>query len=289
VPSAEPARLAFSIRPWFHETVWFGIVLALIAAALVFAGYRYQQRRHRAQREVLEALVQQRTEALAAVNEQLREVSQTDPLTGLRNRRYMANQIPADLAFYDRELERGNHRGEVMMFALVDVDYFKSINDTYGHHAGDLVLQQIAQVLSSLVRTGDYVVRWGGEEFLLVFRPMAPDNLAIVGERLRSAVANHRFDIDTGEPLRLSCSVGLSEYPLFRDDRGTPSWETMVELADQAMYYVKTHGRDGWAAFRPTETTQLSTLLRELQAGPDPLLADGQLQLLGTKEAQVPA
>jgi diguanylate cyclase (GGDEF)-like protein len=282
VPSAEPAQLAFSISPRFHETVWFRLVLVLLAVAVAFAGYRYQLRRHRIQRDALEALVQQRTEALAAANEQLREVSLTDPLTGLRNRRHMASQLPADLAYYDRELESGNHHGEVMMFALVDVDFFKSINDRFGHRAGDLVLQQFAAVLSALVRTGDYVVRWGGEEFLLVFRPMPPDNLPVVGERLRAAVAAHPFDIGTGEPLHLTCSVGLSEYPLFRDDRGTPSWETMVELADQAMYYVKSHGRDGWAAFRPTATTRLSTLLQDLQAGPDPLLEAGRLQLLGT-------
>ena len=285
VASAAAAQLPFSIRPRFHETALFYALSALLLASLVYAGYRLQQYRYRGQQRVLEGLIQQRTEALEIANHRLEEASQTDPLTGLRNRRYMANQIPADLAYYDRQIQQGAHAGEVMLFALVDIDHFKAVNDAYGHKAGDRVLQQFAQVLGGLVRNGDYVVRWGGEEFLLVFRPMPTRNLAVIGERVRSAVASREFDIGTDHPLRLTCSTGLSEYPLFRDHRVQLGWETMVELADQALYYVKTHGRDGWAAFRPTERTDLVTLLQELQNGPDPLLAQGKLQLMGSMVA----
>ena len=280
--SARPAKLPFSIRPRFHETTLFLVLSALMLASIVYAGYRLQRHRHRLQRGLLEGLIQQRTEALEVANHRLEEASQTDPLTALRNRRYMANQIPADLAYYDRQIQQGAHQGEVMMFALVDIDHFKAVNDTYGHAAGDRVLQQFAQVLGGLVRNGDYVVRWGGEEFLLVFRPMSTRNLAVIGERVREAVASREFDIGAATPLRLTCSTGLAEYPLFRDDRMQLGWETMVELADQALYYVKARGRDGWAAFRPTDLTDLATLLQELQAGPEALIARGRLQLLGS-------
>src|SRR5699024_8537662 len=123
----------------------------------------------------LEALVRQRTAALELshqqleqANERLEQASLTDPLTGLRNRRHISAQLPADLAFYDRRLALGEIADEVLVFALLDVDHFKAINDEYGHRAGDLVLQQVAQALTGMVRTGDYVARWGGEEFLLV-------------------------------------------------------------------------------------------------------------------------
>lgn len=281
-----PARLAFSIQPRFHETALFYALGTLLLATVVFAGYRLQQHRYRLRQDALEALVQQRTEALEIANHRLEEASQTDPLTGLRNRRYMANQIPQDLAYYDRQMDHGFHSGEVMMFALVDIDHFKSINDTHGHRAGDRVLQQFAQILSGLVRTGDYVVRWGGEEFLLVFRPMPTRNLQVIGDRIRAAVNEARFDIGTDTPLRLTASVGVSEYPLFRDHRVQLGWETMVELADQALYWVKSHGRDGWAAFRPTQSTDLVTLLQDLQEGPDRLLAARRLQLLGSRVTQ---
>jgi len=283
VPTLEPGRLAFSIQPRFHETPLFLALLGLLLATLVYAGYRLQQHRYRTRQVELETLIQQRTEALEIANHRLEEASQTDPLTGLRNRRYMANQIPTDLAYYDRQLQQGGHQDEIMVFALVDIDHFKAVNDTYGHKAGDRVLQQFAQVLGALVRSGDYVVRWGGEEFLIVFRPMPMRNLTIIGNRIRDAVANHSFDIGTDAPLRITCSAGLSEYPLFRDHRTQLGWETMVELADQALYYVKTHGRDGWAAFRPTARTDLLTLLQELQNGPEAMMEQGRLQLMGSK------
>lgn len=283
VPSPAAAQFGFSIQPRFHETGWFAGLLAVLLAALVYAGFRYQKHRHKLQRHALEALVQQRTEALEAANHQLKEASQTDPLTGLRNRRYVGNQIPGDLAYYDRQLEDGGHRGEVLVFALVDIDHFKQVNDRHGHKAGDQVLQQFAQVLNGLVRSGDYVVRWGGEEFLLVFRSMPTRNLTMIGERLCSAVGAHAFDIGNGQTLRLTCSVGLSEYPLFRGKHAAFNWETMVDLADHALYYVKSHGRDGWAAFRPTPDTDLSTLLQDLQSGPRVLLEQGRLQLVGSK------
>ncbi|MFP7722094.1 diguanylate cyclase domain-containing protein [Lysobacter sp. A3-1-A15] len=280
--SQAPARLSFSIEPKVYETRAFAIAVALLALALLGLGVHHLQGRHRRQRRALEEVVQQRTEALAAANERLREASQTDPLTGLRNRRYMASQIPADLAYYDRQIRQGPDQGKVMVFALVDIDHFKAVNDTHGHRAGDLVLQQFAGILRALVRSGDYVVRWGGEEFLLVFRPMPASHVPQLGERLRAAVAEHTFDLGNGQSQQLTCSVGLAEYPLFVGRRGVGSWETLVEMADQALYFVKTRGRDGWAAFRPTDTTPEEDLLQALQAGPEVLLAEGRLALVGS-------
>ncbi len=159
--SDAPAQLGFRIQPSFHETGLFRLLLAVLAASIVYAGFVQQRGAHRRQREALEQLVRQRTEALEVANLRLEDASQTDPLTGLRNRRYLANQIPADIAFYDRETLRRGSPGEVMVFALIDIDHFKAVNDTHGHQAGDRVLQQFAAVLGQLVRTGDYIARWG--------------------------------------------------------------------------------------------------------------------------------
>lgn len=276
-----PAQIGFTVPPYFHETTLFRLLLAGLVTSLVYAGYRYQRGAWLRQRDALEQLVRQRTEALQVANLRLEEASQTDPLTGLRNRRYLANQIPADIAFYEREVLR-REPDEVMLFALVDVDHFKAINDQYGHQTGDRVLQQFAQVLSSLVRTGDYIARWGGEEFLVVFRPMPGRHLPVLGERIRSAVAEHRFEVGLPEPLRLTCSIGLVECPLFREGRGSLSWEQMVELADRALYHVKGHGRNGWAAFRPAPGTSAETLLEVLRGDPAQWLASGRIQLLAS-------
>jgi len=280
--SVRIAQLPISLQPHFHETRLFLVLAFLLLGLAAFGGYRYLLHRHRQQRKSLEALVQQRTRALEVANRQLEEASHTDLLTGLRNRRYMASQMPADMAYFDRQIQQGVHLGEEMVFALVDIDHFKSVNDTHGHKAGDLILQQFAQVLGGLVRTGDYVVRWGGEEFLLVFRPMPTRDLNAIGERLRTLLCSNAFDTGTGARVRLTASSGMSEYPFFPGQPIQPSWETMIELADQALYYVKSHGRNGWAAFRPTETSDVATLAQELAQDPDTMLATGRVQLVSS-------
>lgn len=286
--STSPAQLGFRIQPRFQETPLFYLLLAALLGSVVYAGYRLQLSSHRRQRQALELLVGQRTETLEVANLRLEEASQTDPLTGLRNRRYLATQIPADIAFYDREAVRRGTPGEVMVFALVDIDHFKAVNDRHGHAAGDRVLQQFAQVLGQLVRTGDYVARWGGEEFLIVFRPMQNRNIPILGERIRDAIARHRFAVGTDEPLSLTCSVGLVECPLFRDARGNLGWEQVVELADRALYYVKNHGRNGWAAFRPRSGSDLPGLMQALADDPARQVALGRVQLLASATLTAP-
>lgn len=286
--SPAPAVLRFRIQPLFQETWLFRALLAALLAALLYAGYHYERQRHARQRAALEAQVQARTLELHAANARLEKVSQTDPLTGLRNRRYLANQIPADIAYYDRERKRTGDYEQVLVFALVDIDHFKRINDLHGHRAGDQALLQVGQVLASLARSSDYLARWGGEEFLLVFRPMPGRHLETIGARIRNAVATHAFDLGLEAPLHLTCSVGLSEYPLFRDAHHTLGWEQMVELADAALYWVKQHGRDGWAAFRPTAHTELSSLVRNLQQRSGNLLVSERLQLLTSKPGGAP-
>ncbi len=260
----------FSIAPSFRETPWFlvSVVAAIALLGVLIAAFVYRlQRQHYRQRSAeLEALVQQRTADLAEANERLHEASQTDPLTGLRNRRYLSTQIPKDLAFYMREIGVDATQPRVILFALVDIDHFKRINDTLGHAVGDRVLQQFSEVLQAQVRTGDYVARWGGEEFVLVFRPMPLSFLPVLGERLRSAVASFDFDVGGSTPLQVTCSIGLCQYPLIEGDTNSLEWEHLLELADRALYRIKREGRNGWGAYQAlpgTRVEQITALLRE--------------------------
>ena len=273
------AAVAFTIDARLHETVGFRGLLLLLLGAGAYLIYLVQRREHERKRQALQHLVEERTEALAIANRQLQEASQTDQLTGLRNRRYLAAQMPKDLAFYERELRRGSALGEVMVFAILDIDHFKSINDRYGHHVGDEVLRQVARALLGLVRTGDYVVRWGGEEFILVFRPTPPNLLPQLGERVRRAVAQHRFDLGPEKPSSITCSIGLVEHPLFRDTQGSLDWEQLLELADRALYYVKRNGRNGWAAYRPAPGVSVARVRELLQLGEAAFAASDELEL----------
>lgn len=287
--SKDHARMAFTIAPYFYETTWFRMLIAAALLGLIFAGHRYQLRHLHSQRTELERVVRQRTEELRVANKSLQEMSVTDQLTGLRNRRYLQAQLPADLAFYNRESLKSGGSDLVMVFAMADIDHFKRTNDVYGHHAGDRVLQQFSLVLQDQVRTGDYVVRWGGEEFLMVFRPMPRQESTKIAERIREAVETHEFKLEGDLTLSLTSSIGFVEYPLFRDQAGPLRWEDMVELADHALYYVKSRGRNGWAALRPTASTRIETVVDEVRLHLDALIEHGDIEIVFNLGEKVPS
>ncbi|MBD8525313.1 ligand-binding sensor domain-containing diguanylate cyclase [Pseudomarimonas arenosa] len=278
---SDAASLDFKIAPSFGETTGFKVLVVASLVLLSWLAYRIQRLRYQRQAKQLEALVQSRTADLAEANQRLHEASQTDPLTGLRNRRYLAAQLPKDLAFYGRELRRGIDLGRVLIFAVVDIDHFKRINDTHGHAAGDRVLQQFATVLLGQVRTGDYVARWGGEEFVLVFRPSQSEYLPLLGDRVRAAVAAFPFDIGQDKPLSVTCSIGLVEYPLFFDGQQSLGWEQLIELADRALYRVKHEGRNGWGAYRPAREVNIPRVLSLLKGDEQGLDSSGDLKFIG--------
>lgn len=279
-PLAGAARMTVVVPPHLHETPAFRGLVAVLAAGLVWLCYLALRSHYTRQRQVLERLVQERTRDLQAANARLKEISFTDPLTGLHNRRYLAQQLPIDLSFYARDSAYVEGR-TAMVIALLDVDHFKTINDTWGHAAGDRVLEQFGQLLGELKRGGDYVARWGGEEFLLVLRPQPRGSLARIGERLCACVAAHRFDLGNGVEHRLTVSAGLVECPLFAHHPHLLDWEQLVTLADRALYRVKTSGRNGWMACRPRPDAPLPDDLSPFQGNPRRLLDSGLLELVG--------
>lgn len=288
--AATPATLAFRIAPRIHETAWFRLLLALAVLTAFAGGWRLLLMLHRRQRDTLERLVHERTEALQEANQKLQETSFTDDLTQLRNRRYLSLHIPRDIAMYRRMARGMGPDTPGMLFVLIDVDRFKAINDSAGHHVGDAVLVQMAQLLQRETRESDYVVRWGGEEFLLVLRAIPRRQLAATAERLRAAIAAHAFDLGRDHDGHVTCSLGLVEFPLLADPEGRIGWEQLLILADRALYWVKKHGRDGWAAYRPTAMATLDELLAAVHGPSGEMAQCACLQLLhGTHESAAAA
>lgn len=279
-PLAGSAQLEVALPPHLHETRVFRLLGGLLAVGLFWLAYLGLRHRYARQRMVLEQLVQERTRDLQAANARLKEISFTDPLTGLHNRRYLTQQIPIDLSFYQRDAAYREGR-DALVIALLDVDHFKVINDTWGHAAGDRVLEQLGQVLGELKRSGDYVARWGGEEFLLVLRPLPRGSLAAIGERLRARIGAHRFDLGNGAEHRLTVSIGLVECPLFPAHPDLLGWEQLVTLADRAMYAVKHSGRNGWMAYRPLPHATLPEDVSAYRDNARQLLDSGLLTLFG--------
>ena len=238
--SPHELRIPVVVPPAFYETLPFRIALALAVAALVYLIYRLRVRRLHARSEALERVVAARTEELRVAYARIEEASLTDALTGLRNRRYLEQTIGADLAMAART------EGEDLIFLLVDLDHFKSVNDTYGHEAGDAVLVQIAQILRANFRTSDAIVRWGGEEFLVVVRFVDRARGGELAEKLRAAVEAHRFALPDGRTIAHTCSIGVAAWPFSRNVPDAMTWHQVVGVADAALYQVKESGRNGW-------------------------------------------
>lgn len=168
---------------------------------------------------------------LRAMGDRFREMSITDYLTGLFNRRHFMETALNEL----RRSQRYKHSMALMM---IDLDHFKKINDTHGHQVGDQVLCEFAKVLRATFRTTDVLARYGGEEFIAVFPQATAEEARMAGEKLRARVKETSVaSIPAGE---WSCSIGIAAFPKQEVD----SVEALIALADQALYEAKKNGRD---------------------------------------------
>jgi diguanylate cyclase (GGDEF)-like protein len=172
------------------------------------------------------------------LTETLRDSSLRDALTGLNNRRFLEEYI-------DTLVAAARRRGSKIALLMVDLDYFKMVNDTYGHDVGDSVLKGLGVVLKQSLRASDLLVRFGGEEFLIVLPESDEPGAVTVAEKIRESVAGFRFPI-AGGTLQKTISIGVALFP---DDAET-FWQTL-KYADVALYRAKADGRNRVVRFLP--------------------------------------
>jgi diguanylate cyclase (GGDEF)-like protein len=216
----------------------------------------------------------------------LEEVSLTDQLTGLRNRRFFMQHVDADVAMCLRRYDEPVRLGEVpepgrdLVFFMVDLDHFKEVNDHYGHAAGDAVLVQMQERLREVFRESDYLIRWGGEEFLVLARATHRDEAKVVAERIRSAVADRDFELPDGVRLRKTCSIGFACYPFMPSQPRLLPWTQVVELADQGLYLAKHGGRNAWAGIYDGPISRPDDLFPRLMQQLDQQVLEGQARIV---------
>ena len=224
-------------------------------------------------------LLRQNARKLKLLNDQLEVLSFTDPLTGLRNRRFFFQNVDRYTEDADRAhagvVRKPQQDHEFLIFYIIDLDHFKQINDTYGHHTGDQVLVQSVERLRTVIRGCDELIRWGGEEFLFTARHSSLDDGPRVAERLRSAIEAEPFDLGTGRFIKRTCSIGFAFYPLVVHVPGRPNWEAVVALADQALYAAKAAGRNGWVGASASEDVTVEALEIGLVGGLQDLAQKG--------------
>lgn len=166
---------------------------------------------------------------------QTRYLSLTDALTGLYNRRHFNAEL-------EREFMRSKRYGGNLCIAIIDIDFFKKINDTYGHLCGDYVLKEVAYLILGNFRKTDMVFRYGGEEFVVLMTETSLENSLIPLERLRKTIENNNF-IFKGEKIKVTISIGA-------ETNHTESTEEFLNNADKALYQAKQSGRNQTVLFK---------------------------------------
>jgi diguanylate cyclase (GGDEF)-like protein len=189
----------------------------------------------------LQEELEERERQLLEANERLRHMSQTDALTGLDNRRHLEERI-------DEMFEHAKRLNEPFSIVMCDLDRFKSVNDSYGHQAGDAVLKQFARILRHEVREIDRAGRYGGEEFMLLLPGTVLDAAVTFAERVRKQVEQHTFTFD-GTSIQRTASFGVSAWPHPR----ITHCDGLVRAADDALYVAKETGRNRVVRFDSEE------------------------------------
>ncbi len=256
---ASQASFRLRVRPSFWQTWWArGSAIAFFLIA-VWGFVSLRTRTESRRRRELEQAVAQRNAELLQKNKELEEISLTDPLTSTRNRRYFYETISTDIAQTLRSHLKSLDPSATpaprreLIFVLVDIDRFKRVNDELGHAAGDRLLQEVAKRIASVMRRSDDLVRWGGEEFLLVCRTTDRENASLLCGRVLEAIRELPFDVGNGVEVHKTCSIGWAPFPWLREDSGLLSIDNVIELADKALYLAKREGRNRSFGMVPAE------------------------------------
>lgn len=168
----------------------------------------------------------------------LRDTSLRDGMTGLYNRRFLEE-------FIDQVISQANRQNETYTVMMLDIDFFKMVNDTYGHDVGDKVIVELASVLKTNTREADLAIRYGGEEFLILLHNASTEGALLVAQKIHKAFCALSFDVGSGEKLKKTISIGIAKYPEDADS----IWKT-IKFADTALYEAKNTGRNKIVEFK---------------------------------------
>lgn len=224
----------------------------------------------RAALELRNRQIEQQKAQLEVMNHELTEASLTDALTGLRNRRYLKFFLEQATASKEADSEDRRHLSPGnFTFCLFDLDHFKQINDRYGHETGDAVLVEVARRLRSSLRDSDGLLRWGGEEFLVVGRGFDHAGAIEFGRRILHCISGPPMLLPGGLRLRITCSLGLAPLPWPGDPQAVQlNREQVLNLADFALYLSKLEGRNrGYGVF-PGPDADLAQRMSDLALDP---------------------
>jgi diguanylate cyclase (GGDEF)-like protein len=168
----------------------------------------------------------------ALSHDRLQRLAALDPLTGIYNRRFGLGRL-------HEEFERSVRSAIPLGLLMLDIDHFKSVNDTYGHQTGDRLLKSVSAIIRTILREGDILVRYGGEEFLAILPAAASEDLDLIGERIRRSVEESAL-MEGQQTIRVTISIGGAAYP----NQAVEKESALIQLADESLYQAKETGRN---------------------------------------------
>jgi len=227
--------LTIVITPPFWKTWWFNSIIGLSALGAALGAHAIRVAALRRRSKILEELVAKKTKELEEANKKLEELSLTDPLTGVANRRHFEKVL-------DLEWRRCMRSKQPLSLVMIDIDYFKLYNDTYGHVKGDICLKKVAEVLKeNLKRAGDFVARYGGEEFVVILPNTDIRGACFLAETFRTKVEEMKIPHEKSKVSKyLTISLGVAS--IVPDENS--SYEELLKSADEALYRAKQKSRN---------------------------------------------
>ena len=301
--NTEGRTISLTVLPPPWKSWWaYCIYLLIFLSLLAFFAYTQHKQvliERKTSRE-LEIKVAERTGELQLKNEELGEaykqleaISLTDPLTGLSNRRYLQKIMPMDIAKvqreYDNKFSKTPRRTQSpdITFFILDVDHFKSVNDIYGHSAGDMLLVQLSNLLMKVCRESDCVVRWGGEEFLIVSRFADREEAPLMAERIRKNIEKQDFVLLDGKILKKTCSIGFACFPFLPNYPLELSWEQVIDIADHALYAAKKSGRNRSVGLSASADTAREHLHHRISGDLNLMIRNNEMQVIAAQSDEL--
>lgn len=247
-------KLVFQVKTAFYKETGFVVTVPVLAVFLIAVVVFLNRRLRAIRKKEIKRLIDEKTAELQMKNNTLKEAVMKDPLTGLMNRRYMfeveERKIRRFIESRDRKVHLMDNRNLMEKSDLVygvimmDIDHFKRVNDLYGHDAGDMVLKGVAEIMQDSVRADDILIRWGGEEFLIVLKNIPIKKMFEVAKKIRKAIEKHPFVLKGGTTVWITVSMGVVFLPFFVGEPKLLTFENIITLADMALYNSKKSGRD---------------------------------------------
>ncbi len=231
---SKEAKFKFKVLPPLYMTWYAYVFYFVLAGFFIYLILLFSNKRHLKAKERLEKIIRERTAEIERQKKKLEELATHDGLTGVYNKRKF-NEV------FNHEWKRAERNGMYLGILMVDVDFFKQYNDTYGHQAGDKALRKVAQAIKSMAkRPADFVARYGGEEFIVLLPETDPEGVKMVGEKIRRAVENLKIPHEKSTVSEyLTVSVGAISIIPKKD-----LFFSLIKAADEALYESKKKGRN---------------------------------------------